>query len=135
MKKLNLIILIFLSMITILSSQELDLIQQELLVKEYQVMVLKLSCLEQNIDTSFTRKADNMYNETLQIAENDHTQIFQNLDYAFILYRLALGIKDLEESNFRHSNQIESLKLARKQLEIAKQDLEKVTLELENEKN
>ena len=108
------------------------LLKQELARKEYQVKVLKKSCERQKLESTLTKKADVLYAEYQELKErNKEKRLHINIDKAFILYRLALSLYDLERSQEQHDRQVESLKITRKQLEYLKEDFKELKLELQ----
>ncbi len=125
------IVLMFLSFnLFCVSSRKL--LKQELARKEYQVKVLKKSCERQKLESILTKKADVLYAEYQELKErNKEKRLHINIDKAFILYRLALSLYDLERSQEQHDRQVESLKITRKQLEYLKEDFKELKLELQ----
>ena len=122
------IVLLFLSFnLFCVSSRKL--LKQELARKEYQVKVLKKSCEEHKLES---KKADLLYKEYRELKEkNKEKKLHKNIDKAFILYRLALSLYDLERSKEQHDRQVESLRITRKQLEYLKDDFKELKLELQ----
>ncbi|MBC8416581.1 MAG: hypothetical protein H8E11_09145 [Candidatus Cloacimonetes bacterium] len=125
------IVLMFLSFnLFCVSSRKL--LKQELARNEYQVKVLKKSCERQKLESTLTKKADGLYAEYQELKErNKEKRLHINIDKAFILYRLALSLNDLEQSKKQHERQVESLQLTRKQLEYLKEELKELKLELQ----
>ena len=125
------IVLMFLSFNLFCVSNR-KLLKQELARKEYQVKVLKKSCERQKLESILTKKADVLYAEYQELKErNKEKRLHINIDKAFILYRLALSLYDLERSKEQHERQVESLQLTRKQLEYLKEDFKELKLELQ----
>jgi len=130
-KLFSFILLLFLSF-NLFSISNKKLLEQELARKEYQVKVLKKSCEEHKLDSILTREADLLYYEYLEFKEiNKERKLHNNIDKAFILYRLALSLFDLEISKKQHNKQLESLIITRKQLEYIKKEFEELKLELQ----
>lgn len=125
------IVLMFLSFnLFCVSSRKL--LKQELARKEYQVKVLKKSCEEHKLESTLTKKADVLYAEYQELKKrNKEKKLHNNIDKAFILYRLALSLYDLERSKEQHDRQVESLRITRKQLEYLKDDFKELKLELQ----
>lgn len=97
--------------------------------------MLKKSCERQKLKSTLTKKADKLYEEYQELKErNKEKRLHKNIDKAFILYRLALSLNDLEQSKKQHERQVESLQLTRKQLEYLKEELHDLKLELKYEK-
>ena len=108
------------------------LLKQELARKEYQVKVLKKSCEEHKLESTLVKRANLLYEEYQELKKkNKEKKLHKNIDKAFILYRLALSLYDLERSKEQHNRQVESLKLTRKQLEYLKDELHELKLELQ----
>lgn len=108
------------------------LLKQELARKEYQVKVLKKSCEEHKLESILIEKADLLYKEYRELKKkNKEKKLHKNIDKAFILYRLALSLYDLERSKEQHDRQVESLRITRKQLEYLKDDFKELKLELQ----
>ena len=125
------IVLLFLSF-NLFSVSNKKLLKQELARKEYQVKVLKKSCEEHKLDSILTKEADLLYYEYLEFKKmNKESKLHNNIDKAFILYRLALSLYDLEMSKKQHDKQVESLIITRKQLEYIKDEFEELKLELQ----
>ncbi len=124
------ITLMFLSF-NLFSISNKKLLEQELARKEYQVKVLKKSCEEYQLESVLTTEADKLYEEYLELKKkNKEKKLHNNIDKAFILYRLALSLHDLERSKEQHESQVESLRLTRKQLEYLKTEFDELKLEL-----
>ena len=125
------IVLLFLSF-NLFGVSNKKLLKQELARKEYQVKVLKKSCEEHKLESILTREADLLYFEYLEFKKmNKESKLHNNIDKAFILYRLALSLYDLEISKKQHDKQVESLIITRKQLEYIKEEFEELKLELQ----
>ena len=125
------ILLLFLSF-NLFSISNKKLLKQELARKEYQVKVLKKSCEEHKLDSILTKEADLLYYKYLEFKKiNKESRLHNNIDKAFILYRLALSLYDLEISKKQHNKQLESLIITRKQLEYLKTEFEELKLELQ----
>jgi hypothetical protein len=125
------IVLMFLS-INLFCVSSSKLLKQELARKEYQVKVLKKSCEEHKLESILIKKADLLYKEYRKLKEkNKEKKLHKNIDKAFILYRLALSLYDLERSKEQHDRQVESLRITRKQLEYLKDDFKELKLELQ----
>ncbi|MCD4796295.1 MAG: hypothetical protein K8R49_03875 [Candidatus Cloacimonetes bacterium] len=134
-KKVVFILFIFLLFSEVFCISSSKLLKQELARKEYQVKVLKKSCERQKLKSTLTKKADKLYEEYQELKErNKEKRLHKNIDKAFILYRLALSLNDLEQSKKQHERQVESLQLTRKQLEYLKEELHDLKLELKYEK-
>ena len=131
-KRLICLVVIILLSFNLFCVSNKKLLEQELARKEYQVKVLKKSCEEHKLDSTITKKADLLYEEYMQLKKkNKEIEIYKNIDKAFILYRLALSLYDLDKSKEQHARQVESLRLTRKQLEYLKADFNKLKLELQ----
>lgn len=131
-KKLICLVVIILLSLNLISVSNKILLEQELARKEYEVDVLKKSCAEHELDSTLIQKADLLYDEYMQYKQrNQETKLHNNIDKAFILYRLALSLHDLERSKEQHERQVESLSLTRKQLEYLKAELDELKLELQ----
>jgi len=131
-KRLICLVVIFLLSFNLFCVSNKTLLEQELARKEYQVEVLKKSCAEHKLDSTITQKADLLYNEYIQYKKRkQEKKLHNNIDKAFILYRLALSLYDLDESKERHARQVESLRLTRKQLEYLKAERDELKLELQ----
>ena len=129
-KLIYFILLLFLSC-NLFSVSNKKLLKQELARKEYQVKVLKKSCEEHKLESVIVREADLLYEEYQKFKKmNKEDKLHNNIDKAFILYRLALSLHDLDRSKEQHSRQVESLKLTRKQLEYITEEFEELKLEL-----
>lgn len=133
-------VMIFMIMFSVFIMQVLNsksndpLLAQELLIRQYQLESLQKSCIEQGISSQFTDGADAIYYDFLQSkTEGFNETAFKNLDKAFIYYRLAMGLHDLEKSRERHERQVESLRLAREEMEKLLLDLAALKKELQNE--
>ncbi len=134
-KEIVLILFLFLLFSEVFCISSSKLLKQELARKEYQVKVLKKSCERQKLKSTLTKKADKLYVEYQELKErNREKRLHKNIDKAFILYRLALSLNDLEQSKKQHERQVESLQLTRKQLEYLKEELQELKLELKYEK-
>jgi len=131
-KKVIYLVVIILLSSNLFSVSNKKLLEQELARKEYQVDVLKKSCAEHKLNSTLTQKADLLYDEYMQYKKrNQEKKLHKNIDKAFILYRLALSLYDLERSEEQHERQVESLRLTRKQLEYLKTERDKLKLELQ----
>ena len=129
-KLIYFIVLMFLSF-NLFSISNKKLLKQELARKEYQVKVLKKSCVEHKLESIIVKEADLLYYEYLEYKKvNKESKLQNNIDKAFILYKLALSLHDLDRSKEQHSRQVESLKLTRKQLEYITEEFEELKLEL-----
>ena len=125
------IVLLFLSF-NLFSVSNKKLLKQELARKEYQVKVLKKSCEEHKLESVIVNEADLLYEEYQEFKKkNKENKLHNNIDKAFILYRLALSLYDLEISEKQHGKQVESLIITRKQLEYIKEEFEELKLELQ----
>jgi len=125
------IVLLFLSF-NLFSVSNKKLLKHELARKEYQVKVLKKNCEEHELESILTKEADQLYYEYLEFKKmNKESKLHNNIDKAFILYRLALSLFDLEISKKQHNKQLESLKITRQQLEYIKEEFEELKLELQ----
>ncbi len=122
------IVFFFLSLIILAAcSATKTLEERELATNRYQAGVLKRSCVEQNISNALTTEADSLY---LVGTEFERTfrpeKAIAAMDRAIVIYSLALAQRDMDESQQRHHNQVESLEMAKKQLEFTKRMLDEM---------
>ena len=130
----KIIVVIFFLTCFSLYSQRTEFMEKEVARKEYQVSVFQKSCQIQEIENGFTIRAGELYEEYLKLTPGQRNEnAYRKLEKAFIFYRLALGLNDLEKSQKRHQYQVESLQLAREELEELNNQLEMLKEEISHE--
>ncbi len=123
----NIIIIVVSILILAACSAAKTLEERELATNRYQAGVLKRSCSEQSITNALTHEADSLYVVASEFERSFRPEkAILALDRAIVIYSLALAQRDLDESQKRHQNQVESLEMTKKQLEYSRRMLDEI---------